>query len=96
MDLSTNEKVLVYAARAIKEIDPDFDIHEFSYLIYKLGCKHKAMPDFLETICSWGDDLEDEDVAVLLNRQQSYLMRCATERLTKSLVTVCRADCSQR
>lgn len=94
MELSTNEKVLVYAARAIKDIDPDFDIHEFGYLIYRLGAKHKAKSDFLGTIGSWGDGLEDEEVAVLLNSQHSYLMRCETERLTKLLATACPSDCN--
>ena len=94
MELTTNEKILVYSARNIKEIDPNFDIHKFAPLIYRLALVHGAEADFLSVIGSWGDTLEDEEVAEML-KDGGYHLRSAEGYLTTKEEAFYHSDWTQ-
>ena len=90
--LTSNERVLVYSARALKAIDPSFDIHVFAKILYDLGREHGAMSDYLGTVGSWGDSLSDEDVAILM--ADFVRATLAEARSTISQKKPCHSDCS--
>lgn len=48
--------------RRIKQIDPNFDIHELANHVYDIMAKHGGMSDDVGNVGSWGDTLTDEEV----------------------------------
>ena len=94
MELTINEKILVYSVHNIIEIDPNFDIHEFAHFIYTLASAHGAEADFLSVIGSWGDTLEDEEVAEML-KDGDYYFNPAMGYLTTKEKVFYRSGCTQ-
>ena len=66
MKLSINEEIVVLCMRALKKIDPTFDVHELYTGLKDLTEKHCQDWDLVAIIASWGDTLKDQEVAELL------------------------------
>lgn len=64
--MTCNEEVVVLGLRAIKKLSPNFDIHEACPSIYALAEKNAYNADLLSILGSWGDTLEDQEIAELL------------------------------
>lgn len=93
MELSTNEKVLVLCARAIKAIDADFDLQEFKVPLLALAIKHGGLSDLIGTIGSWGDSLDDEETKSLM---EDFIEATLTDRRPTILERVpCHLGCIQ-
>ena len=56
----------MHLIREVKEVDPNFDLHELAMPLYILAEKHGALSDVLGNIGSWGDTLTDEEMLEMM------------------------------